>query len=66
MDVSRAVQRHLPAETRMTTPGGGLVLWLELPMEIDVMRLWCPNIQAASRRCGLSELPKYPRRTTLP
>jgi len=30
-----AVARHFPAETRVTDPQGGLVLWVELPQEID-------------------------------
>ncbi|MBN8453997.1 PLP-dependent aminotransferase family protein [Accumulibacter sp.] len=30
-----AVARHFPAETRITEPQGGFVLWVELPAEID-------------------------------
>lgn len=39
-ELTRAVRRHLPAETLITTPGGGLVLWLELPEAIDAMKLY--------------------------
>ena len=35
----QAVTRHFPAETRMTQPQGGFVLWLELPGEIDATAL---------------------------
>ena len=35
----QAVTRHLPAETRMTQPQGGFVLWLELPWDIDATAL---------------------------
>jgi DNA-binding transcriptional MocR family regulator len=35
----QAVTRHLPAETRMTQPQGGFVLWLELPCDIDATAL---------------------------
>ena len=31
--------RHFPAETRMTQPQGGFVLWLELPWDIDATAL---------------------------
>lgn len=32
-----AVERHFPAETRITDPQGGFVLWIELPVGIDTM-----------------------------
>lgn len=34
-----AVLRHFPAETRVTEPLGGFVLWLELPAGFDAMAL---------------------------
>ena len=34
-----AVARYFPAETRMTDPQGGFVLWLELPLDVDAMAL---------------------------
>ena len=38
--LTRALRQHLPAETRITAPAGGLVLWLELPETIEVMTLY--------------------------
>lgn len=38
--LTAAVRRHLPAGTRITEPAGGFVLWLELPAEIDVIKLY--------------------------
>jgi len=35
-----AVARYFPAATRMTDPQGGLVLWVELPEEIDTSALF--------------------------
>jgi DNA-binding transcriptional MocR family regulator len=34
-----AVAEHFPAETRISRPQGGLVLWVELPTEIDTVEL---------------------------
>jgi len=34
-----AVSRYFPASTRFSQPQGGFVLWVELPEEIDAMRL---------------------------
>jgi DNA-binding transcriptional MocR family regulator len=34
-----AVARYFPAETRVSDPQGGFVLWLELPEDIDAMAL---------------------------
>ena len=34
-----AVARHFPAETRITQPQGGYVLWVELPEDIDTTAL---------------------------
>ena len=34
-----AVTRYFPASTRFSQPQGGFVLWVELPEEIDAMRL---------------------------
>ena len=34
------VQRFFPVGTRMSTPQGGYVLWVELPARIDSMRLY--------------------------
>lgn len=34
-----AIARYFPAETRVTDPQGGVVLWLELPQDVDTMAL---------------------------
>jgi DNA-binding transcriptional MocR family regulator len=34
------VQRFFPVGTRMSTPQGGYVLWVELPERVDSMRLY--------------------------
>lgn len=41
-----AVARYFPAATRMTDPQGGLVLWVELPEEIDTSMLFDRAIAA--------------------
>lgn len=41
-----AVARYFPAATRMTVPQGGLVLWVELPAEIDTSALYDQAIAA--------------------
>ncbi|MBH1988394.1 MAG: PLP-dependent aminotransferase family protein [Burkholderiales bacterium] len=41
MDEARAViSRHFPKGTRMTSPSGGYILWLELPGEVDTIALF--------------------------
>ena len=41
MDEARAViSRHFPKGTRMTSPAGGYILWLELPGEVDTEALF--------------------------
>jgi DNA-binding transcriptional MocR family regulator len=45
-ELTGALRRHLPAETRITTPSGGMVLWLELPETIDVMKLYEAAVDA--------------------
>jgi DNA-binding transcriptional MocR family regulator len=35
----QALTRHFPAETRMTQPQGGYVLWVELPEDVDTTAL---------------------------
>ncbi|OHC71219.1 MAG: GntR family transcriptional regulator [Rhodocyclales bacterium RIFCSPLOWO2_02_FULL_63_24] len=41
-----AVARHFPAETRVTDPQGGFVLWVELPPDIDATALHRRTIAA--------------------
>ena len=40
-----AVARHFPAETRVTDPQGGFVLWLELPPVVDCTALHTRAVQ---------------------
>lgn len=35
----RAIEKHFPAETRVTQPEGGFLLWLALPEEVDCFTL---------------------------
>ena len=34
------VSRFFPEGTRMSSPAGGYVLWIELPPKVDAMRLY--------------------------
>jgi DNA-binding transcriptional MocR family regulator len=34
------VTRFFPAGTRMSSPAGGYVLWIELPAKVDSMKLY--------------------------
>jgi DNA-binding transcriptional MocR family regulator len=47
-----AVAKYFPAATRMTEPQGGLVLWVELPAELDAGALYDQAIAA-----GLAYVP---------
>lgn len=38
--LSQAVTRYFPAETRVTRPTGGLVLWVQLPENVDSLELY--------------------------
>jgi DNA-binding transcriptional MocR family regulator len=35
-----AVERHFPAGTRVTSPAGGHILWLQLPEGVDSLQLY--------------------------
>jgi len=35
-----AIGRHFPAGTRVSRPHGGYVLWVEMPLEVDALRLY--------------------------
>lgn len=37
--MSEAVTRYFPAETRITRPGGGFLLWVEMPEQVDSLEL---------------------------
>lgn len=39
-EIRAAVIRHFPAETKVSLPNGGLVLWLELPHGVDSMEMY--------------------------
>lgn len=47
-----AVERHFPEGTRLARPRGGYFLWLELPRQVDTLRL---HLQALAR--GISTAP---------
>ena len=36
----RAVGKYFPAGTRQTQPRGGFVVWLELPANVDTLKLY--------------------------
>ena len=38
--MSEAVAQHFPSECRLTQPSGGFVLWVELPPQVDSVRLF--------------------------
>jgi DNA-binding transcriptional MocR family regulator len=38
--MAAAIKRFFPAGTRLTTPAGGYVLWIELPPAVDSMQLY--------------------------
>ena len=39
-DMSQAICRYFPAETRISSPKGGLTLWVELPDSVDGLKLF--------------------------
>jgi len=47
-----AVTRYFPAETRVTDPHGGFVLWVELPPDID-----CASLHQAAVKEGIAFVP---------
>lgn len=50
--LSQAVARHFPEGTRMTMPGGGFLLWVELPGAVDGEALF-----EEAREAGISIAP---------
>lgn len=44
--MSEAVRRYFPAETRVTRPQGGFILWVQLPEQIDSLELYKRALQA--------------------
>jgi len=43
--VRDAVGRHFPQRTRVTRPEGGFVLWVEMPEEVDALKLYEKALQ---------------------
>lgn len=52
--MSQAIRRFLPEETRLTRPGGGFVLWVQLPESVDSLRLYKRALEA-----GIAITPGY-------
>ncbi len=50
--MSRAIERHFPAGTRVSRPAGGFVLWLELPQPFRSRDMF-----AAALECGICFAP---------
>jgi DNA-binding transcriptional MocR family regulator len=44
--MTQAVLAHFPDPTRVTCPGGGFVLWVELPRDIDALKLYSKAVRA--------------------
>ena len=38
--MTEAVMKYLPAPTKVTRPGGGYVLWVEMPAQVDSVKLF--------------------------
>lgn len=56
------VLRYFPSDTPMTEPQGGFILWVELPKEVDCMKLYVNAIQkgvAISPGVLFSAKPQY-------
>lgn len=52
----RAVGKYFPAETRVTQPSGGFVIWVELAKTVDAMRLYQ---QAMEQRISIAPGPIF-------
>lgn len=44
--MTRAILAHFPPGTRVTRPSGGYALWVELPREVDALRLYAQAVKA--------------------
>lgn len=44
--MAETVGRHFPAGTRVTCPGGGFLVWVELPPQVDALQLYPRALQA--------------------
>lgn len=54
--VKHAIARHFPQETKVTRPGGGFVLWVEMPEGVDSIEL---HRQALKEAIGLAPGPMF-------
>lgn len=52
--LSQAVRRFFPPECRLTRPGGGFVLWVQLPARVDSLHLY-----RRALRAGIAITPGY-------
>lgn len=52
--MAQAILRYFPAGTRVTTPQGGFVLWVQLPKQVDSLALYEKALQA-----GITLAPGY-------
>ncbi|MGA7827865.1 MAG: PLP-dependent aminotransferase family protein [Geobacteraceae bacterium] len=50
--MAKAVERYFPKGTRVSTPSGGFVLWVEMPENVDSIQLY-----EAALRCGITIAP---------
>jgi DNA-binding transcriptional MocR family regulator len=44
--MSQAILAHFPEGTRITEPGGGFVLWVQLPRKLDAMQVYQESMKA--------------------
>ena len=54
--MSHAVAESFPSGTKMTRPGGGIVLWVELPARVDALRL---HAKALAEKISLAPGPMF-------
>jgi len=52
--MSQAVRRYFPEDCKLTRPAGGFILWVELPEQVDSLRLYRLALQA-----GVAIAPGY-------
>jgi DNA-binding transcriptional MocR family regulator len=52
--MGQAILEHFPAGTRVSSPRGGYVLWVQLPNNLDSLKLYGPALEA-----GISIAPGY-------
>ena len=44
--MTAAVEKHFPAQTRISQPNGGFIYWVQLPVAIDMEKLYTESLQA--------------------